>query len=99
MLAGIAPTMLDVGPDAAIDLPGRRLLVAGRPIRLEKLLLDFLILLARRRGQLVTRREALDTIWKAQCTRSPDNSIRAFRKILGSRSIRTVQGEGWVLEV
>jgi TolB-like protein/DNA-binding winged helix-turn-helix (wHTH) protein/tetratricopeptide (TPR) repeat protein len=76
----------------------------GSFVQLERIPLELLILLAKRRGQLVTREEILEQIWGKEVFLDADNSINtAVRKIRlalnegpeSPRFLRTVPGKGY----
>jgi Tol biopolymer transport system component/DNA-binding winged helix-turn-helix (wHTH) protein len=50
--------------DVEIDLQGYRLIKAGKVVQVEPKALNLLIFLVERPGQLVARREIIDTVWK-----------------------------------
>jgi TolB-like protein/DNA-binding winged helix-turn-helix (wHTH) protein/Tfp pilus assembly protein PilF len=77
---------------------------AGRPVAIERIPMELLLLLLERRGQLVTRQEILDRIWGKNVFGDVDNNINtAVRKIRlalrdnpGSpRLLHTIPGKGY----
>jgi TolB-like protein len=79
----------------------------GEEIRLERLPMELLILLAGRRGELVPRAEIIRTLWGGNTFRDTENGINtAVRKIriaLGDdpvqpRYLKTVKGKGYRLD-
>ncbi|HXY01469.1 MAG TPA: winged helix-turn-helix domain-containing protein [Candidatus Limnocylindrales bacterium] len=77
---------------------------AGRPVRLERIPLQLLILLAEQRARVVSREEILEAIWGKDVFVDADNSINtAIRKVRLAlkddsecpRFIRTVPGKGY----
>lgn len=77
---------------------------SGRAIRLERIPLELLFLLAERRGMLVGREEILESIWGKEVFVDADNSINtAVRKIRQAlkdnpeepRFVQTVPGKGY----
>ena len=68
--------------DFELDRSAYQLRHKGRPVRLERIPLDLLFLLAERRGQLVTREEIIDRIWGRSVFLDTNNAINtAVRKI------------------
>ncbi len=68
--------------DFELDRSAYQLRRKGRPVRIERIPLDLLFLLAERPGQLVTREEILERIWGKDVFLDTDNSINAaVRKI------------------
>jgi TolB-like protein/DNA-binding winged helix-turn-helix (wHTH) protein len=81
---------------------------AGRPVPIERIPMELLLLLLERQGQLVTRQEILDRIWGKSVFGDVDNSINtAVRKIRqalhdnpGSpRLLHTIPGKGYRIAV
>ena len=77
---------------------------AGRPVPIERIPMELLLLLLERQGQLVTRQEILDRIWGKNVFGDVDNSINtAVRKIrqalhdnpASPRLLHTVPGKGY----
>ena len=90
--------------DFELDLSGHELRRLGRRLRIERRPLDLLMLLAERRGELVSREEILDCLWGRDVFIDVDASIntviRKIRRALNdsadrSRFIQTVQGKGY----
>lgn len=81
----------------------RRLLAAGKPVRVGRHAFDLLLVLAERAGHLVTKDELLERVWPKLVVE--ENTLQAhvsaLRKILGSDAIATVSGRGYrfVLDV
>ena len=68
--------------DFELDRSAYQLRRKGRPVRIERIPLDLLFLLAERPGQLVTREEILARIWGKDVFLDSDSSINAaVRKI------------------
>ncbi len=77
----------------------------GRPVRLERLPMELLLLLMERRGALVTREEIAARLWGTNVFNDIDNgmhtAIRKVRQALhesrddGPPFIRTVSGKGY----
>jgi TolB-like protein/DNA-binding winged helix-turn-helix (wHTH) protein len=81
---------------------------AGRPVPIERIPMELLLLLLERPGQLVTRQEILDRIWGKSVFGDVDNSINtAVRKIrqalhdnpASPRLLHTVPGKGYRIAV
>src|SRR4029079_3712198 len=77
---------------------------SGRAIRLERIPMEVLLLLAGQRGALVTREQIADRIWGREVFLDTDNSINgAVRKLRQAlkddpekpRIIQTVTGKGY----
>jgi TolB-like protein/Tfp pilus assembly protein PilF len=77
---------------------------SGRPVKLEKIPMELLILLARKAGLLLTREEILENIWGKATFFDADNAIntaiRKIRRVLRDhpdqpRYIETVAGKGY----
>ncbi|MGH9640978.1 MAG: winged helix-turn-helix domain-containing protein, partial [Terriglobales bacterium] len=90
--------------DFELDRGAFELRRAGRVVRLERIPLELLFLLAGRRGQLVPREEILERIWGKDVFVDADNSINtAVRKIRLAlkdntdepRFVQTVPGKGY----
>lgn len=87
-----------------LDLGRYTLVHAGRTVRLEKQPMELLILLAEKRGQLVTRDEIVARLWTKDVFLDTERSINtAIRKIRAAvndhpdrpRVIETVVGKGY----
>jgi TolB-like protein/DNA-binding winged helix-turn-helix (wHTH) protein/Tfp pilus assembly protein PilF len=87
-----------------LDPRGYCLQRSGRTVKLERIPMELLVLLAERRGQLVTREEIIEKLWGKNVFLDTDNAINtAVRKIRyalkddpeGSRFIQTVTGRGY----
>jgi DNA-binding winged helix-turn-helix (wHTH) protein len=81
---------------------------AGRPVPIERIPMELLLLLLERHGQLVTRQEILDRIWGKNVFVDVDNSINtAVRKVrqalrdnpASPRLLHTVPGKGYRIAV
>ena len=84
--------------DVDLDLAGRRVSRADRPIHLTPTEFDLLVFLARRPGQVFTREQLLGEVWgyrDGSGARTVDSHVRALRRKLGSDVIRTVHGVGY----
>jgi TolB-like protein/DNA-binding winged helix-turn-helix (wHTH) protein/Flp pilus assembly protein TadD len=90
--------------DFELDRGAFELRRAGRVVRLERIPLELLFLLAERRGLLVAREDILESIWGKDVFVDADNSINtAVRKIRQAlkdnpeepRFVQTVPGKGY----
>jgi TolB-like protein/DNA-binding winged helix-turn-helix (wHTH) protein/Flp pilus assembly protein TadD len=93
-----------IPPQVELDLARYELRRGGRVERLEKLPMELLILLAERRGQLVTRAEILERLWGKDVFVDADaainTAVRKVRRALGDdpdtpRFLETVVGKGY----
>ena len=92
--------------DLVIDLPARRVTSAGTSIQLTRKEFEILILLAKRRCEVVARNEICDAIWGPEVFVTPrviDSHIAALRRKIGSEAveqghIKSVRGVGYMLE-
>ena len=91
-------------PEVELDLARYELRRGGRVERLEKLPMELLILLAARRGQLVTRAEILERLWGKDVFVDADaainTAVRKVRRALGDdpdtpQFLETVVGKGY----
>jgi TolB-like protein/Flp pilus assembly protein TadD len=87
-----------------LDIGGYRLTRAGEPVRLERIPMDLLILVARARGRLVSRDEIIQHLWGKDPYVDTENGINtAVRKIRRAlrddaqspEYIETVVGKGY----
>ena len=101
---GQTPRPIRFGADLELDPAAYQLRRAGRPLKLERIPLDILLLLAERPGQLVTREQIAERIWGKDAFLDVDNSLNgAIRKIRHAleddpdqpRFIQTVTGRGY----
>jgi TolB-like protein len=92
--------------DSELDIQRYELRRAGQEIRLERLPMELLILMASRTGELVTRTDIAKALWGGNTFRSTDNSINtAIRKIrvaldedpANPQHLVTVKGKGYRL--
>ena len=90
--------------DIELDLGRYELRRAGRRVRLEKKPMDLLILLVRRREQLVSREDIVATLWPSDLfidtERNINNIVRKIRTALADdadrpRLLETVVGKGY----
>lgn len=88
----------------SLDCERYELLRAGRPIKLEKLPMELLILLVEKNGHLVTRKDIIDRLWGDGVFLDTEHGINtAVRKIRHAlrddterpRFIQTVTGKGY----
>lgn len=88
----------------SLDCDRFELLRAGRPIRLEKIPMELLILLASKNGNLVTRHEIIERLWGQDVFVDTEHGINtAVRKIRLAlrddpekpRFVQTVTGKGY----
>ncbi|POR55996.1 DNA-binding winged helix-turn-helix (wHTH) protein [Paraburkholderia eburnea] len=93
--------------DFELDVERYQLRRAGEQIRLERLPMDLLILLASRHGELISRADIVDRLWHGNPYRDTENGINtAIRKIrialaddpLKPRHLVTVKGKGYRLD-
>ena len=101
---GQTPQPIRFGEDLELDPAAYQLRRAGRPLKLERIPLEILLLLAERPGQLVTREQIAERIWGKGAFLDVDNSlngaIRKIRQVLEDdpeqpRFIQTVTGRGY----
>jgi TolB-like protein/Flp pilus assembly protein TadD len=87
-----------------LDVSRYELTCAGKPVRMERIPMDLLILLVRENGRLVSRDEIIERLWGKDIFFDTDNSIntaiRKIRRALGEdpekpRYIETIQGKGY----
>src|SRR5438093_2756095 len=93
-----------VPPEVELDLARYQVRRGGRVERLEKLPMELLILLAERRGQLVTRAEIVERLWGKDVFVDADaainTAVRKVRRALGDdpdapQFLETVVGKGY----
>ena len=96
--------LIQLGEDFELDLRGYELRRSGRPVKLERIPMELLLLLVQERGQLVTRDEIIARIWGKDVFVDSDNSINAairkIRQVLKDdpdrpRFIQTITGKGY----
>jgi TolB-like protein/DNA-binding winged helix-turn-helix (wHTH) protein/Tfp pilus assembly protein PilF len=99
-----APSSIRFGEDFELDRAAYQLRRAGRRVKLERIPLEILLILADRRGQLVTREEIAERIWGKDAFLDVDNSIngaiRKIRQVLKDDSeqpqfVQTITGRGY----
>jgi len=90
--------------DFELDLRAYQVRRSGRTLKLERIPMDVLLLLAERRGQLVTREEIIEKLWGKDVSLDTDNAIntaiRKIRQVLKDdpeqpRFIQTITGKGY----
>src|SRR5947208_2287846 len=90
--------------DFSLDSDRYELLRAGRPVKLEKIPMELLILLASKDGHLVTRQEIIERLWGKDVFVDTEHGINtAVRKIRMAlhddpekpRFLQTVTGKGY----
>jgi serine/threonine protein kinase/tetratricopeptide (TPR) repeat protein len=95
---------LRFGEDFELDQRAYELRRAGRILKLERIPMELLLLLAEKRGQLVTRDQIIERIWGKNVFLDTDNSINAairkIRQVLKDnpeqpRFVQTVTGRGY----
>src|ERR1700730_16828612 len=98
------PNPVKFGDDLELDQRAYELRRAGRPLKLERLPMELLLLLLERRGQLVTREQIIERVWGKDVFLDADTSINsAIRKIRlvlkddpeQPKFIQTVTGRGY----
>ena len=92
------------GDDFELDFRAYELRRSGKPLKLERIPMELLVLLVERRGELVTRDQIIERIWGKDVFLDTDNSINAaVRKIRQvfkddperPRFVLTVTGKGY----
>lgn len=87
-----------------LDASRYELTRAGKPVHLERIPMDLLILLVREKGRLISREEIIERLWGKNLFFDTDNSINtAIRKIRNSlgddaghpQYVETVLGKGY----
>jgi len=87
-----------------LDASQYELTRAGKPVRMERIPMDLLILLVREKGRLISREEIIESLWGNNLYFDTDNSINtAIRKIRNSlgddagnpQYVETVLGKGY----
>lgn len=96
--------LVKFGDDLELDPGAYELRRAGRPLKLERIPMELLLLLVEQRGQLVTREHIIERIWGKDVFLDVDSSINsAIRKIRlvlkddpeEPRFLQTVTGRGY----
>jgi eukaryotic-like serine/threonine-protein kinase len=92
------------GSEFELDLRAYELRRCGKPLKLERIPMELLVLLVERRGELVTRDQIIDRLWGKDVFLDTDNSINAaIRKIRQAlkddwdrpRFVLTITGKGY----
>jgi TolB-like protein/DNA-binding winged helix-turn-helix (wHTH) protein/Flp pilus assembly protein TadD len=92
------------GDDFELDAHSYQLRRSGRPLKLERIPMDLLLLLVEQRGQLVTREQIIEKVWGKDVFLDTDSSINAairkIRQVLKDdpeqpRFVQTVTGRGY----
>src|SRR5579872_3454211 len=87
-----------------LDVPRYALRRSGRPLKVERIPMELLLLLVAQRGQLVTREEIVEKLWGKDVFLDTDNSINtAIRKVRQTlrddpeqpRFVQTVPAKGY----
>src|SRR5260370_21472180 len=95
---------LRFGDDLELDLRCYELRRAGRPLKVERLAMDLLVLIIEHRGQIVSREKIVERVWGKGVFLDTDNSINAaVRKIRQAlkddperpRYVQTITGRGY----
>jgi DNA-binding winged helix-turn-helix (wHTH) protein/tetratricopeptide (TPR) repeat protein len=90
--------------DFELDLRAYQVRRSGRTLKLERIPMEVLLLLAERRGQLVTREEIIEKLWGKDVFLDTDNAIntaiRKVRQVLKDdpeqpRFVQTITGKGY----
>jgi len=92
------------GNGLELDRRAYELRRSGRPLKLERIPMELLLLLVERKGQLVTREEIIEKVWGKDLFFDTDNSINAairkIRQVLKDDPekplfVQTVTGKGY----
>ena len=95
---------LRFGDDFELDVRAYELRSAGIPLKLKPIAMELLLLLVERRGELVTREQIVERIWRKGVFLDTDNSINGaiskIRQVLRDdaerpRFVQTVTGRGY----
>jgi TolB-like protein/DNA-binding winged helix-turn-helix (wHTH) protein/Flp pilus assembly protein TadD len=98
------PTSIRFGVELELDRSAYQLRRSGRPLKLERIPMEILMLLTERPGELVSREQIAERIWGKGTFLDVDNSINgAVRKIRHAleddpeqpRFIQTITGRGY----
>jgi eukaryotic-like serine/threonine-protein kinase len=90
--------------DFELDLRAYEIRCSGRRLKVERIPMEVLLMLAERRGQLVTRQEIIERLWGKNVFLDTDNAINtAIRKIRQAlkddpeqpRFVQTITGKGY----
>jgi DNA-binding response OmpR family regulator len=97
----LAPLVRRVG-ELQIDFAADTVTQAGKPVPLTPSELRLLALLAERAGEVVTRREMMEHLWRGEFVgdeRAGDIHVSNLRRKLGPQTVETVRGEGYRLRL
>jgi len=98
------PNPVRFGDDLELDPRAYELRRAGRPLKLERIPMELLLLLVEQHGQLITREQIVEKIWGKDVFLDADTSInsaiRKIRQVLKDdpeqpRFVQTVTGRGY----
>jgi TolB-like protein/DNA-binding winged helix-turn-helix (wHTH) protein/Tfp pilus assembly protein PilF len=98
------PDPIRFGDDFELDVRAYELRSAGIPLKLKPIVMELLLLLVERRGELVTREQIVERIWGKGIFLDTDNSINGaisrIRQVLRDdveqpRFVQTVTGKGY----
>lgn len=102
-VVGMSSERVQFGP-FVLDADQYALTRAGKPVRLERIPMDLLLLLVREKGKLISREEIIERLWGKNLYFDTDNSIntaiRKIRNALGDDAghpqyVETVLGKGY----
>lgn len=91
---------LELDDHVEIDIDARRVRQRGEVVHLTPTEFDLLVRLAERPDRVLTREQLLRDVWgyrDGSGARTVDSHVRALRRKLGDRTIRTVHGVGYAL--
>ena len=103
-IGGTVAAPLRFGADFELDPRAYQLRRAGRPLRLERIPMELLLLLVAQRGQLVTREQIIEAVWGkdvfVDVDASINSAVRKIRQVLKDdaerpRFLQTVTGRGY----
>jgi DNA-binding response OmpR family regulator len=95
----LAPLVRRIG-ELQIDFAADTVTRAGTPVPLTPSELRLLALLAERAGEVVTRREMMEHLWRGPFVgdeRAGDIHVSNLRRKLGPQTVETIRGEGYRL--
>jgi len=97
----LAPLVRRIG-ELQIDFAADTVTQSGEPVPLTPSELRLLALLAERAGEVVTRREMMEHLWRGQFVgdeRAGDIHVSNLRRKLGPETVETIRGEGYRLRL